>query len=324
MEGYVTHKMVADFAADKVNLKRDDVKDYRAQVGRLRDRLKTHIDEHPDYGFVKSRHSGSVAKGTALSTVNDMDLAVYVKAGDAPTAEGALLTWMLERLKDALKPLGLTDDQFKLSGHCVTIEYRGSGLNVDVVPVIYEGEADDIGYLIAKDTGARVKTSVTQHLEFIRTRKNAQPDHFAQIVRLIKWWVRQVKRRDPDFRFKSFMIELLSAHLADDGLTMKPYPEALESFFAFIVKTELKQRIAFTDFYAAGELPAASLAQIEMFDPVNAENNVAAMYTSSQRTAIVDAAADALDALNEAAYADGKGRAVGLWQQVLGPTFKGD
>jgi tRNA nucleotidyltransferase (CCA-adding enzyme) len=316
--------MVSDFAADRVNLKRDDVKEYREQVGRLRDRLKTHIDEHPDYGFVKSRHSGSVAKGTALSTINDMDLAVYVKSGEAPAAESELLSWMLGRLKDALKPLGLGDDQFKLNSHCVTIEYRGSGLNVDVVPVIYEGEDDDVGYLITKDTGQRVKTSVTQHLTFIRTRKNAQPDDFAQIVRLVKWWVRQVKRRDPDFRFKSFMIELLCAHLADGGLTMEPYPEALEEFFAYIVKTELKDRIAFTDFYSVDELPEITSAKIEIFDPVNADNNVATLYTTAQRKAIVEAAADALDALNEAAYAEGKGRAVDLWQQILGPTFKGE
>lgn len=323
VDGYVTHKMVADFADERVNLKRGDVKQYREQLGRLRDRLKTYIDAHPDYGFVKSRQSGSVAKGTALSTVNDMDLAVYVKASAAPAAEAELLSWMLERLQEALKPLGLNDDQFSTQTHCVTIEYRGSGLNVDVVPVIYEGAADDVGYLIAKDTGDRVKTSVTQHLTFIRARKTAQPDHFAQIVRLVKWWVRQVKRRDPDFRFKSFMVELLCAHLADAGTIMKPYPEALEQFFAYIVKSELKERISFQDFYGASDLPSTSLAEIEMFDPVNASNNVAAIYSATQRTAIVEAAADALDALNEAAYADGKGRAVALWQTVLGPTFKG-
>src|SRR5437660_1694216 len=67
--GYVTHSIVADFAAEKVNLKRDAVTTYRQQVKRLCNRLKDHIDAHPDYGFVKTRHSGSLAKGTALSTL---------------------------------------------------------------------------------------------------------------------------------------------------------------------------------------------------------------------------------------------------------------
>ena len=51
---------------------------------------------------------------------------------------------------------------------------------------------------------------------------------------------------------------------------------------------------------------------------------MAAQYTASQRDLIVEAAADALDALTEAAYAEKKGRAVERWQVVLGPTFKGD
>ena len=54
----------------------------------------------------------------------------------------------------------------------MTISFPGSGLNVDVVPVIYEGEEDDVGYLITKDIGDRVRTCVTQHLRFIRDRKN--------------------------------------------------------------------------------------------------------------------------------------------------------
>jgi tRNA nucleotidyltransferase (CCA-adding enzyme) len=318
---YVTHRILTDFADEKVNLKREDVREFREQVQRLRDRLRTHINEHPDYGFVKSRHSGSLAKGTALSTLNDMDLAVYVKAADAPADEGQLLSWMEERLKDALKPLGLADDQFARRTHCITIEYRGSGLNVDVVPVIYEDEPDDVGYLISQDTGARLKTSVTLHLQFIRARKDRQPQHFAQVVRLCKWWVCQVKRRDPDFRFKSFMVELICAHLADQGLDMSDYPRALERFFAYIVQSELQERIMFTDFQSTA--PAHSTSEIEILDPVNVDNNVAGLYTGAQRERIVEGANDALDAISEAAYADGKGRAVDLWKSILGPSFSG-
>jgi tRNA nucleotidyltransferase (CCA-adding enzyme) len=320
--GYVTHDVVADFAVEKVNLKRDAVTDYRQQVQRLRDRLKEHIDAHPDYGFVKTRHSGSLAKGTALSSLNDMDLAVYVKAGEAPAAENALLRWLEERLKEALKPMGLQDDQFVRQTHCVKIEYRGSGLNVDVVPVIYEGEADDVGYLISQNTGARIRTSVTQHLQFIRTRKGRESD-FTQVVRLCKWWVRQVKRRDPEFRCKSFMIELICAHLVDAGVEMSDYPRALERFFAYIVKGQLRERIAFDDFYGLDSLPSRSSSEIEILDPVNAENNVAALYDSAHREQIVEAAHDALDAISEALYADGKGRAVDLWKPILGPSFSG-
>ncbi|MDQ3766947.1 MAG: nucleotidyltransferase, partial [Actinomycetota bacterium] len=174
------------------------------------------------------------------------------------------------------------------------------------------------------DTGERVKTSVSQHLEFIRTRKNQHPESFAQLVRFSKWWVRQIKQReDPDFRFKSFMVELLWAHLADRGYHLNDYTVALENFFGYIVKSRLQERVAFTDFYSASELPSATGAEIEIFDPVNSENNVAATYTSQQRQAIVDAAQDAYDAVSQAQYEDGKGDSVDLWQIVFGPRFRG-
>src|SRR3954447_5381693 len=100
---YVNHSTIAAYANDKVNLKRDDVKNYRNQVGRLRDRLKEYIDAHPDYGFVKSLHSGSLAKGTALKTLNDMDVAVYAEKSEAPSDENSLLGWMGERLREAVR-----------------------------------------------------------------------------------------------------------------------------------------------------------------------------------------------------------------------------
>lgn len=317
---YVDHVLVRDFAADKVNVKRDDLTGYRAQANRLREKLEKHIAENPDYGLIKMRSAGSVAKGTALKTINDMDLALYVKKSEAPFAESDLLRWTAERLREAYP--NHPADKICPGHHAVTISFSGSGLDVDVVPVLYEGETDDIGYLIVPWSGQRVKTSVTQHLQFIRTRKDAAPFDFAQVVRLAKWWVRRRRKLDDDFRFKSFMVELICAHLADLGTDFSDYPSALEQFFAYIVKTELTERIAFDDFYDASELPAPTAAEIEIFDPVNAENNVAERYTRVQRLAIVSAADEALSAISEASFATTKGRAVDCWQSILGPSFR--
>jgi tRNA nucleotidyltransferase (CCA-adding enzyme) len=318
---YVGHQQVAAFAADVVNLKREDVQEYRAQVNRLRERLEVHIRDHPAYALVKMLHSGSVAKGTALSTINDMDVAVYVRAADAPPEDAALLDWLATRLREAyptMKP-----EQFVPQSHCVKVSFRGSGLDVDVVPVLYEDEPDGYGCLITKETGDRVVTSIPFHLAFIRDRKNAQREHFAQVVRLLKWWVREQKKASSSFRFKSFMVELLCAHLADSGLEMSDYAKAMEAIFASIVTSGLKRRIAFADYYDASALPESSDEAVQIYDPVNPVNNVAARYSETDRQAIVEAAHDALDALNEARYATTQGRAVALWQTVLGPSFKG-
>jgi tRNA nucleotidyltransferase (CCA-adding enzyme) len=318
----ITHAALATYAIDRVNLPSTDAQKYREQVRNLRKQLEKKIAEDPDYGLVKMLHSGSVRKGTALRTTSDMDVAVYVKAAAAPVgSDRELIPWMEARLKEAFP--NLADDQFQPQDHCVTLTFRGSGLAVDAVPVIYEGEPDNVGYLINKNTGDRLLTSVSRHIEFIKARKDKHPDDFAQVVRLAKWWVKEMKRKLGDgFRFKSFMVELILAHLSDKGRKFDDYVAALEAFFDYILDSELKQRIAFTDFYAAGELPAVDGAAIEIIDPVNPDNNVAQRYTDTQRLQILDAAEQAADAIAEAHYSDTKTRAVTLWQSVLGSSFK--
>jgi hypothetical protein len=126
----------------------------------------------------------------------------------------------------------MREDQIVASTNCVNVRFAGTGLDVDVVPVLYEGEPNDVGYLVSKDDGTRLSTSVRLHLDFIRSRKKAHPKHLAQLIRFTKWWARQQQKRDGEFKCKSFMLELLWGHLADGGLKLGDYAIALERFFA--------------------------------------------------------------------------------------------
>ena len=319
----IDHGDVAQFAGDRVNLPSATAQQHRDQVNRLRDRLQAKIAEDPNYGLVKMLHAGSVAKGTALKTVDDLDAAVYVTASAAPDDDPNLVPWLADRLFEAALP-NMTRDQFVENTHCVTVNFKGSGLDVDVVPVLYEGEADDIGYLVNKRTGARMRTSIPLHLRFIRDRKSKYGTAYAELIRLTKWWRRQATNQDhPDLRFKSFMIELLWAHLADSGLDLADYPTALEGFFQFVVQTEFDDIVTFTDFSDPAELPARGASPIEVIDPVNPDNNVAARYDTAAKKLIIEACADSFDALSEARFATTKTRAVDCWQTVLGPSFRG-
>lgn len=317
----IGHSEVAAFARDRVNLPSDTAKRHRDQVDALIGRLEDKIADDPAYDLVKALHAGSVAKGTALKTINDLDVAVYVKAGSAPVEDGKLMPWLRDRLIEA-NP-NMDPSQFVVNEHCVTVSFKGTGLDVDVVPVLYEGAANDCGYLVRKRTGQRVLTSIPLHLKFIRSRKAKYGPEFAQLIRLVKWWKKQVVATDADFRFKSFMIELIWAHLADTGADLDDYPTALEAFFGFVVKTELRNRISFTDYYPASKLPAARQGAIEVFDPVNPDNNVGMNYNDADRARIVTAAHAALDAIGEARFAITKGEEVECWQDILGPGFRG-
>jgi tRNA nucleotidyltransferase (CCA-adding enzyme) len=317
----ISHADIVSFAEESVNLRREDAEDFREQVRRLREKLEKYACDHPDYGLIKTLLSGSLAKGTALKTLNDIDIAFYVKAEKAPNSEPDLLNWLAQRLREAypqMKP-----DQISVNRHSVCIKYAVSGLAVDVVPVQYRGDPGDRGYLFAFDGGQPVLTSIPLHLEFIRKRKSENKKHFAQIVRLVKWWVRLQKSNDPDFRLKSFMTEMIVAHLADTGLIMSDYSTALERVFAYIVKSRLKERISFIDYYPVSKLPKPSGKAMEIFDPVNETNNVAGVYEDTHRQKIVAAAQDALEAISHARFATTRGGAIGLWQEVLAPSFRG-
>ena len=127
-----------------------------------------------------------------------------------------------------------------------------------MAPVLYEGAPDDRGYLITRQ-GDRVLTSVTLHLAFIRARRAAAGPNYRELIRLLKAWIREAKRNDADLRCKSFLLELIVAHLWDQGWNGEPlavddYPRAFEQVLGYIARTGLRTPVIFTDFYARAEV----------------------------------------------------------------------
>ena len=316
---HIDHSDIARFAQDKVNLPQDKANKYRAQARRLRERLEGYIGAHPDFSLRKMLLSGSLAKGTALRSINDIDVTCYVSSVDAPHEVSALLEHLAERLRKAFP--NFSPDQVQPQTYCVTVSFKGTGLDVDVVPIHYNGDPQWYGNLVSQDDGSFLKTSIPLHLEFARKRKQANEVHYAQVVRLVKYWVRTIKRENENFRFKSFMVELVLSHLADQGADFSDYPEALQQFFTYIARSNLRERIVFEDYYDASDV--GSLTEpVQIIDPVNKENNASRLYTAAQADAIVDAALDAGDAIDAALAAPTKQKTLYYWQQVFGSAFQ--
>jgi len=317
---HIDHADIVRFAEDKVNLPKVKADEYRAQARRLREKLDGYISEHPDFALKRIQLSGSLAKGTALRSLNDIDMAVYVSGSDTPKDVRALLDYLSERLRKAFP--NFSPDQVKPQTYSVTVSFRGSGLDVDVVPILYAGLPDWRGDLISQDDGSFLETSIPLHLEFARKRKLAQPNDFAQVVRLVKFWARRMKQERDGFRFKSFMIEMILAKLCDDGVDFSDYPEALQSFFTYVAKSNLRERIVFEDHYKAASV-AKFREPIQIIDPINASNNVACLYTDDNADAIVDAVLEAGEAIDAALTAPTKELTLHYWQKVFGPSFQG-
>ena len=317
---HVDHRDLVRFAEERVKLPKEKVDAFRAPARRLREKLEGYLAEHPDFALKKMLLSGSLAKGTALRSLNDIDVAVYISGSDAPHDLQALLNYLAEKLRKAFP--NFSPEQVQPQTYSVTVNFRGTGLNVDVVPVLYAGLPDWRGNLISQDDGSFLETSIPLHLEFARKRKQAQPTHFAQVVRLIKYWARRMKQEHDGFRFKSFMIEMILAELTDNGTDLSDYPEALQSFFTYVAESNLSERIVFEDYYQASTV-APSADRVQIIDPINASNNVARLYTAQNAAAIVDAALDAGDAIDAALKAPTKELTVHYWQKVFGSSFQG-
>lgn len=316
---HVDHREIESYAQERVNLPQDRALAYRAQARGLRERLESYLSEHPDFTLKKMMLSGSLAKGTALRTLNDIDIACYISGADAPRDVSALLEYLAGRLRKAYPHF--TADQVKPQTYSVTVSFKGSGLDVDVVPILYSGDPNWYGNLVSQDDGSLLETCIPRHVEFIRKRKDKHGTDYAQVIRLVKQWCRVRKQQDDGFRCKSFIIELIMAHLSDQGVAMSDYPEALQAFFTYVARSDLREKLIFTDYYGAKTVGAFK-ERVQIIDPVNAKNNVALLYTDQQASALTDAAMEAGDAIDSALHATTKQDTVRYWQKVFGPTFQ--
>ena len=315
---HIDHADIVRFANDRVNLPKAKADEHRAQAKRLGDRIEECLAEDPEFSLKRMMMSGSLAKGTALRTLNDIDLACYISGADAPDEVADLLDYLTEALRTAFP--NFSPDQIEAKTYSVTVSFHGSGLDVDVVPILYDGDPKWYGKLVNQEDGTYLDTCVPRHLEFMNRRKK-QEENFAQVVRLVKFWVRHTKDHQEGFRFKSFMVELILAHLLDRGCDFSDYPEAMQNFFNYIARSKLQEVISFSDF-GDPKIDAAS-ERITIIDPVNEKNNVAKSYQEDDAKKIVDESLTAGDAIEYALRSTTKADTINAWQKVFGKSFPG-
>ena len=126
---HVDHREIARFAQDRVNLPRDKAQVYRAQARGLRERLERYLAENADFTLRKMLLSGSLAKGTALRSLNDIDVACYISGADVPSEVAELIDYLAERLRAAYP--NFQPDQVRPQTYSVTVSFRGTGLDVE-------------------------------------------------------------------------------------------------------------------------------------------------------------------------------------------------
>lgn len=300
------------FLKERVNLPPERLDSVNRTINHLKAQLQRHISENEDFALVEILNSGSVEKKTAITPLNDVDVAIVLRWDELPDDDRESL---LERVMELLIELYASKprEDFSPGRHAVRIRFREKNLSVDVVPLIPNPEDSDFGLLSTRDSDEWVLTSIPRHLKFIRDRIREHPNYL-DLVRLTKWW-----RKERGVHFKSFLIELLWAHLLDEKVVEgNDLGEALLGFFGYIVRTGLRDPIHFR----GQEIPESVTGPVRVLDPVNATNNVAARIDEGRREELVAACREAFEALAAAQTAPTAAVARDYYQRVFGPGFR--
>ena len=316
-------------AIQPTRAQRDLAKD---ELSFLETRLSEYIQEDDPFIFVKALRSGSFAKATALrrseSADFDADMAVYVQVDDATSTDVANLIAYTEKLaRRAYKQRTKRRPRFETNESCVRIVFSVTPkINIDVVPIIAVEHASIPNWgVLPKRDGTRCYTSVSEHVEFVKSRNNREHGvPFRKLVRLVKVWRNDAFSGDLQAKVTSFCLELVLGKAYDECRRMlvgEALPD-LSTLIAWIIRHGLTTPICFYDLRVA---PARTphRGPVVVLDPVNRDDNVTASWTVSDRSAFLDALDEFRDLLRDAEIevTDDIDRAVSFVDQAL-PKFR--
>ncbi|MFC1736906.1 CBASS oligonucleotide cyclase [Candidatus Hydrogenedentota bacterium] len=317
---FITHQDIASFADGYINLSDSEMESLLNHYKSMSDTLDRYVAAHPDCGLIRMYSCGSMANRVAMKGFDFHNTAIYVNREITPETEPEMLDWFASQLREVYPHM--PSEQIFPKGHVVWFDLEGKGIDVMVTPIQYDDQTEDTGWQIARETGQRVMLSIPMRLKLVKDCRRKVPRHFAQVLRLLNWWVEQRHKTDPDFRFKSILIQITCAHLLDIGTDFTDYPSALKAFFTFIAESGLQERMLFETCSSPTEMPAEKVGPVEIFDPYNKENNIANGYSEDDRMRIVNGAREALKAITLTQDSSTREEAAAHWQDVLGPEFK--
>jgi tRNA nucleotidyltransferase (CCA-adding enzyme) len=288
-------------------------KEYHNQVDRLVTTLGTSLQDQTVIKVTKIVKAGSFAKYTILRKTNedpvDVDVVFYISGRnvDDDTLESLIQT--IYELLIKLYP-NKSVEHFEFQRKAATVTFVGSGLSVDIVPVIENPSKPGYGWQYDIRNGTRVETCAPCQVKFVQDRKDIDPN-FRTLVRLGKRWSRHV-----EIKLKSFMVELLMAHLLEKNGKTESIEQRFRDFLLYIAQSELKEVIRFPE---NGDLVPTFKDPVVILDPVNSSNNVASRLTEAERIEIIRAANSSWEAACFASQSDGEDE---LWKELFGARFK--
>lgn len=296
-----------------LRLPADKRKEYHEQVDRLISALTKRVHEQSDIKITKVVKAGSFAKYTILRKTSedpvDVDVVFYISGRSVDQESLASLNQLIYDALIKLYPNKTVED-FEIQRKAATVTFVGTGLSVDIVPVIEDTARAGYGWQFDIHDGTKVQTCAPCQIKFVRDRKDKDPD-FRTLVRLAKKWRNRVELKP----LKSFTIELIMAHVLAKNGTDGSIEKRFRDFLLYIAQSGLKEVITFPE---NGLVFPSFTNPVVILDPVCNTNNVASRISEDERKEIVAAALEAWETANFASMEDD----IEIWKELFGPRFK--
>jgi len=268
----------------------------------------------PETKVTRVRRAGSWIKGTALKPRDgfalDVDMVFFLDVSDEMGFDAEELREEVISVLCEAYP-NKTKEDFTEGQKTIGVVFRGSGLEVDIVPFVPYKANPEYGRQPRKSLNSgEFTTSVDKQLEFIQDIKNHYR-HFTSIVALLKQW-----RNYKEVEIPSFAIELIISHMVINNHVTTDIEQSLVEFFAYVSAAENQNlEIVFPNGHGHAQL----INYPHISDPTNNENNV--LEKLKDWDAVIKRAETALETLSYAHVREEQEETIKLWKEVMGPSF---
>lgn len=299
---------------------------YRDQISNLKERLEEKIknDDNTELKVIKYLLAGSWKKHTILKPTGenpiDIDLVLFIDGDENIKADIKKVHDFIVKYLEEIYPQKDIGEDVEADGKTksIKIKFIGTGLEVDIVPVVPLSEPKDYVWQPQRGGGGKYITSVSRQLEFSKELRKNNPS-YTSIVRILKWWknYKELNPTDNEPGISSFAIELIVGYLDVNQGVESNIEEALIRFFQFLSTTDFPV----ISFKRAINIVPSFNTPIYISDDTNNENNVTKKLTIDKWEEIIEEADDAFDSLNIAQSKNNEGDTTEEWKRVFGPAF---
>ena len=298
---------------NRIKLTQEQKSSYANQIDNLKDNVLKAVNGMENTKVTKVKRAGSWKKSTALAPKGDypldIDMVFYLAlkedtAFDAEELREEIISVLCEAYPNK-KRSDFTDGQ-----KTIGVVFRGSGLEVDIVPFIPEKGNTTYGRQPRKKLNSgEFKTSVDKQLDFVSKIKD-KCSHFTSIVRILKSW-----RNYKELELSSFSIELAVASLIKTGrISDSSINQAIITFFEFFGNGNPVK------VYFSGAIGPRTGSAPWIADPTNNENNTVRL-SESEWDEVVEVAENSFETISYAQVVGEAGKTLDLWKEVFGPSF---